>query len=181
MILQVIASVFLVIAIAIFFGLTPEQITDDLMKLMTPNDTIRDKTKNIRGNRKKHKLYRILVNIKGALASTGKSKQFTIVICASVVLFAVGIIVSILINNLFLMPVLAVTFALIPFFYITSTLSYYEKQTKAELETALSIITTSYERCDDIVQAVRENIRYIKPPLREIFMAFEGEATASPP
>ncbi len=98
MILQVIASVFLIIAIAIFFGLTPEQITDDLMKLMTPNDTIRDKTKNIRGNRKKHKLYRILVNIKGALASTGKFKQFTIVICASVVLFAVGIIVSILIN-----------------------------------------------------------------------------------
>ena len=154
MILQVIASVFLIIAIAIFFGLTPEQITDDLMKLITPNDTMHDKAKNIRGNRKKHKIYRILVNIKGALASTGKSKQFTIVICASVVLFAAGIIVSILIDNLFLMPVLAVTFALIPF------------------------ITTSYERCDDIVQAVRENIQYIKPPLREVFMAFEGEATA---
>ena len=57
-------------------------------------------------------------------------------------------------------------------------ISYYEKQTKAELETALSIITTSYERCDDIVQAVRENVRYIKRPLCEVFMAFEGEATA---
>ena len=178
MILQVIASVFLIIAIAIFFGLTPEQITDDLMKIITPNDTMHDKAKNIRGNRKRHKLYKVLVNIKGALASTGKSKQFTLVICASVVLFAAGVIVSILINNLFLMPVLAVTFALIPFFYITNTLSYYEKQTKEELETALSIITTSYERCDDIVQAVRENIQYIKPPLREVFMAFEGEATA---
>lgn len=178
MILQVIASVFLIIAIAIFFGLTPEQITDDLMKIITPNDTMHDKAKNIRGNRKRHKLYKVLVNIKGALASTGKSKQFTLVICASVVLFAAGVIVSILINNLFLMPVLAVTFALIPFFYITNTLSYYEKQTKEELETALSITTTSYERCDDIVQAVRENIQYIKPPLREVFMAFEGEATA---
>ena len=51
MILQVIASVFLIIAIAIFFGLTPEQITDDLMKLITPNDTMHDKAKNIRGNR----------------------------------------------------------------------------------------------------------------------------------
>ena len=178
MILQVIASVFLIIAIAAFFGLTPERITDDLMSLMTPNDTMRDKARNIRGNKKKHGLYRILVNIKGALASTGKSKQFTIVICASVALFAAGIIVSILIGNLFLMPVLAVAFAMIPFFYITNTLSYYEKQTKEELETALSIVTTSYERCDDIVQAVRENIQYIKPPLREIFMAFEGEATA---
>ena len=178
MILSVIASVLLIISIAIFFGLTPEQIADDMMKLMTPNDTMRDKAKNVRGNRKKHRLYRILMNIKGALVSTGKSKQFTVVICASIVLFALGVIASVLIGNVFLMPVLSVTFALIPFLYITNTLSYYEKQTKAELETTLSIVTTSYERCDDIVQAVRENIRYIKPPLQEVFMAFEGEATA---
>ncbi len=178
MILQVIASVFLIIAIAALFGLTPERITNDLMSLMTPNDTMRDKARNIRGNKKKHGLYRVLVNIKGALTSTGKSKQFTIVICASLALFAAGIILSILIDNLFLMPVLSVAFALIPFIYITNTLSYYEKQTKEELETALSIITTSYERTDDIVIAVRENIKYIKPPLKEIFMAFEGEATA---
>ena len=178
MILQILTSVMLIISIAIFFGLTPEQITDDLMGMMRPDDTLRDKVRNIRGNKKKHRLYRILVNIKGALESTGKSKQFAVVMCASVVLFAAGIIASVLINNLFLMPVLAVTFALIPFFYITNILSVYDKQTKEELETALSIITTSYERCDDILQAVRENIRYIKPPLREMFMSFEGEALA---
>ena len=178
MILQIITSVLLIISIAILFGLTPEQITSDLMSLMRPNDSMRDKARNIRGNKKKHRLYRILVNIKGALESTGKSKQFALVMCASVVLFALGIIAAILINNLFLMPVFAVAFALIPFFYITNTLSYYEKQTREELETALSIITTSYERCDDILQAVRENVRYIKPPLQEVFMAFEGEALA---
>lgn len=178
MILQVITSVFLIIAIAIFFGLTPERITDDLMNVITPNDTMKDKAKNVRGNRKRHRLYKLLVNIKGALTSTGKSRQFTIAICASVVLFGVGVILSILIDNLFLMPVLAVTLAMLPFLYITNTLSYYEKQTKEELETALSIITTSYERCDDIVQAVRENTQYIKPPLREVFQSFEGEAMA---
>lgn len=178
MILQVITSIFLIIAIAIFFGLTPERITDDLMNVITPNDTMKDKAKNLRGNRKRHRLYKLLVNIKGALASTGKSRQFTIAICASVVLFGVGVILSILIDNLFVMPVLAVTLAMLPFLYITNTLSYYEKQTKEELETALSIITTSYERCDDIVQAVRENTLYIKPPLREVFQSFEGEATA---
>lgn len=108
----------------------------------------------------------------------GQIKQFTIVCCASLVLFAAGIILSVLIDNIFLMPVLSVAFALIPFFYTTSTLSYYEKNTKEELETALSIITTSYVRSDDIVAAVRENIKYIKPPLRDVFKSFEGEATA---
>lgn len=178
MVLQVITSVLLIIAIAIFFGLTPERITDDLMSLITPNEKIRDKAKNIRGKRKRHFLYKFLVNMKGALTATGKSRQFTIVICASVVLFAAGAIFCILIGNLFLIPAVSVALALVPFLYISSTLSYYENTTRLELETTLSIITTSYERCDDILSAVRENIPIIKPPLREVFMAFEGEATA---
>lgn len=148
------------------------------MRLITPNDTMRDRSRNLRGNKKKHRLYRTLVKMKTALAVTGKSKQFTFVCCASLILFAAGIILSVLIDNIFLMPVLSVAFALIPFFYTTSTLSYYEKNTKEELETALSIITTSYVRSDDIVAAVRENIKYIKPPLRDVFKSFEGEATA---
>lgn len=178
MIIQVISSVLLVIAIALLMGLNPEQITDDLMRLITPNDSMRDKVKNLRGNKKKHGIYRTLLNIKSALSVSGKSKQFTLVVCASLVLFAAGVILAILINNLFLLPVFAVSLALLPFFYVKNTLSYYEKHTKEELETALSIITTSYERCDDIVSAVRENLQYIKPPLREVFQAFEGEATA---
>lgn len=178
MIFSVISSVLIIISIVCLFGLTPERVTDDLMRIITPNDTMRDKSRNLRGNKKKHRLYRNLVKMKTALAVTGKSKQFTIVFCASLVLFAAGIIVALLIDNLFLMPVLSAAFALIPFFYTTSTLSYYEKQTKEELETALSIITTSYVRSDDIVAAVRENIKYIKPPLRDVFKSFEGEATA---
>ena len=178
MIIQVISSVLLVIAIALLMGLNPEQIANDLMRLITPNDSMRDKVKNLRGNKKKHGIYRTLLNIKSALSVSGKSKQFTLVICAALVLFAAGVILAILINNLFLLPVFAVSLALLPFFYVKNTLSYYEKHTKEELETALSIITTSYERCDDIVSAVRENLQYIKPPLREVFEAFEGEATA---
>ena len=45
------------------------------------------------------------------------------------------------------------------------------------METALSIITTSYIRSDDIVGAVNENITYLKPPIREIFQGFVGDAT----
>lgn len=178
MIFEVISSILLIISIAILFGLTPEQITDDLMNIITPNDTISDKAKNIRGHRKRHRIYRLLVNIKSALSTTGRAKQFAAVICVSVILFGAGIITSILINNLFLLPTFAIAFALIPSFYVSNLLSYYDKHTKDEMETALSIITTSYERCDDIVSAVHENIRYIKPPLRELFVEFEGEASA---
>lgn len=178
MIFSIISSVLLIIAIVCFFKLTPEQVSDDIISIMTPNDSLRDKARNLRGNKKKHSIYKKLIRMKTALAVTGKSKQFTLVCCASLVLFAGGAILSILIDNLFLLPVLSIAFALLPFFYTTSMLSYYEKHTKEELETTLSIISTSYIRSDDIVSAVSENIKYIKPPLREVFQAFVGDAVA---
>ena len=72
--------------------------------------------------------------------------------------------------------VLAVAFASLPFFYIKNTISAYDRHVKEELETALSIITTSYIRSDDILGAVQENISYLKPPIRGIFQTFVGEA-----
>lgn len=178
MIFSIISSVLMILAIAFLMKLTPEQVSDDLINIITPNDSLRDKARNLRGNRKKHPLYKKLIWIKTALSVTGKAKQFTLVCCASLILFAGGAILSILINNLFLMPVLSIAFALLPFFYTTSTLAYYEKHTKEELETTLSIISTSYIRSDDIMAAVSENIAYIRPPLREVFQAFIGDATA---
>jgi len=178
MIVSIICSVLMVIGIAFVMGLTTEQVTTDLLNLIRPNDSLTQKAKNLRGGKKKNGLYNKIVGIKTALETTGKSKQFTVVCCAALILFGAGIVVSLLINNVFLLPVLSIAFALVPFLYVKSTLSFYESRTKEELETALSIITTSYVRSDDIVSAVRENIQYIKPPLREVFMSFEGEATA---
>lgn len=178
MIVKIIASIFVIVGIALIMGLNPEQVTADLLSVMKPKESLREEARTIRGNKKKHRLYNSLMKIQTALTVTGKSKQFSLVCFLSLSLFACGIVLSVLINNVFLLPVLAVTGALVPFFYTTSTLSYYEKHTKEELETTLSIITTSYIRNDDILEAVRENIAYIKPPLREVFKAFEGDATA---
>lgn len=178
MIYSITASVLFIVAIAMLAGLTPEQITDDIISIITPKDSLRDRAKALRGKGKKHGIYATLIKMRTALSSTGKSRQFTLVCFLSVVLFASGAILSVLIDNLFLLPALSVAFALIPFFYTANTLSFYDKNTKEELETTLSIITTSYVRSDDILSAVRENIQYIKPPLKEVFQAFEGDATA---
>lgn len=159
MICSIIASVLIIIAIAMLMDLSPERVTDDLMKLITPKDSLRDEARAIRGNKKKHGIYKTLMKMKTALSVTGKSNQFSLVCFLSIVLFAAGAIIAVLINNLFLLPVLSVAFALIPFFYTTNTLSYYDKRTKEELETTLSIVTTSYVRSDDIVSAVRENLQ----------------------
>lgn len=177
MIFSIISCVSVIVAIACFLDLTPERVTNDLIHIITPHDTLREKARAIRGNKKRHGVYTKLMEMKTALAVTGKSKNFVIVCFSSVILFAVGAFVAVLIDNLFLLPALSISLALVPFVYTANTLAIYEKTTKEELETTLSIITTSYIRNDDIVSSVRENIQYIKPPIKDVFKAFETEAT----
>ena len=164
-------------AVILFLDLTPERVTDDLLKLITPKDSMQERAKNLRGNKKKHRLYTTLIKFQNALIATGKSKQFTLVCFASIFLFGAGIIFAIIIDNLFLAPVIAIAFGLIPFIYSSKTIATYEKHLKQEMETTLSVITNSYIRNDNIITAVEENLQYIKPPLKNAFQSFIGDAT----
>lgn len=161
--------------------LTPEQLTKDLSFLFNRRKTLRDKSLTATGKKKSRKITVELQKIKTALEETGKEKQLSVAIAASVILMIGGAVVAVLIHNPFLIPVLTVAFAMIPFSYLMRTISVYDAQVKGELETALSIITTSYVRSDNIIGAVSENIRHLKPPLRGIFESFVAEATTITP
>ncbi len=178
MIMPMISSLLLIVAIVCFLNLTPQQITEDLMRLTTPKVTLREKARNMRAGKKKKSLGSKLAYTQTALAAMGQENKFALVCCASLVLFAAGAVVAVLIDNIFLLPALSVAFALIPFIYVRNSLAQYEKHIKTDLETTLSTITTSYIRNEDIILAVRENLDYIKPPLRACFNAFIGDAVA---
>ena len=161
--------------VILLLGLTPEVMTDDIMRFVSPKQTLRDKILISQGRKKSRKLTKEILHIKDALNATGKGKQFTFACAASVVLLVVGCILAVMLGNPFMIPVFAVAFAMLPFAYAKSTISAYDKHIKEEMETALSIITTSYIRSDDIVGAVNENITYLKPPIKEIFQGFIGD------
>ena len=169
---------FLLVTVGILFmlKLTPEKITNDLMRFVSPKQTLRDKVLTAKGKKKSRKLTVELNRIRDALEQTGKGGQFTIACAASILLMIIGCVVAIMIDNAFLIPVFAIAFALIPFAYAKRTVNFYDNHIKEELETALSIITTSYVRTDDIVTAVKENVQYLKPPVKGIFQSFIGDA-----
>lgn len=178
MYLPMIASVFLIIAIVCFLNLTPQQISEDINSVLSKKPNLRDRARALRAGKKKKGLGAKLEYLQSALAVCGKEGKFAIVCSSALVLFAVGAVVSVLINNVFLIPALSVAFAMIPFIYVRNIIDIYEKQTKEELETTLSIITSSYTRDGNIISAVQENLPYIKPPLKENFTAFIGDAMA---
>lgn len=168
---------FLLLAVGavLLLKLTPERITGDLMRFVSPKQTLRDKVLTRKGKKKSRKITVELRRIKDALEQTGKGNQFAVASAASLLLMIVGCVIAIMIDNPFLVPVFAIAFAMIPFIYAKRTVAYYDNHVKEELETALSIITTSYVRTDDIVSAVKENIQYLKPPVKDIFAGFVAE------
>ena len=166
-----------IIGIALLLKLTPDNITEDLMRISTPEPSLREKVLISKGRKKSRKLTVELNRIRDALEITGKGNHFAIACATSLLLMIVGCVLAVAIDNVFLIPVFALAFALIPFGYAKRTIKYYEDHIQEDLETTLSIITTSYLRNDDIVTAVRENLDYLKPPIKDIFAGFIAENT----
>ena len=174
--LYLLCFILLVAGTFLILELTPETVTDDIMHMVVPEQTLRDKVLIAQKKKKSRKITKALLHMREALTATGKANQFTVTCAASLMLMIAGCIAAVLIDNFFMIPVFAVAFAALPFFFAKNTISAYDKHIREEMETALSIVTTSYIRSDDIVGAVKENLTYLKPPIREIFSGFVGDA-----
>ncbi len=117
-------------------------------------------------------LKREILEVQGILEATGREKQFPALCTVAFMLFAFGASVAIMMGNPYMVPILACGFLLIPFWYIKLTAHSFKKDISEELETALSIITTSYLRNEDILTAVEESVPYLNPPVQTIFQEF---------
>ena len=177
MIFKTISSLFLIVAIVCILDLRPQQVADDVLKLTVKKQTIRDQARALRTGKKKKTIGQRLLYVQSSLAAMGRESKFAVVVCTSLVLFVVGAVVGVLVKNVFLAPTFAAFLAAIPFVYVRNSLTHYEKHVSEELETTLSIITTSYVRSGNLIKAVQENIGYIKPPLKEHFSAFLGDVS----
>ena len=175
--LYIICFVLLSAGIILLLGLTPESVTDDIMRIFALEQTLRDKVLIAKNKKKSRRITKMLLHTRDALTAVGKSGQFTLTCAASLVLLIAGCIVAVMVDNFFMIPVFALAFAAIPFLFARNTIKAYDKHIREEMETAMSIVTTSYIRTEDIVGSVKENLAYLKPPIKEIFAGFVGDAT----
>ena len=168
-----IACVGMIAGAFLLFGISPLEFTDGLFGFLTrKNKSIRSEVNEAARRKKASFFRREIMEIQEILKITGRSGRFSIVCAASLLFFAGGAAFAILLNNVFLVPVLAVGMMFLPFWYIRLTASHYKKNITAELETALSIITTAYLRNEDIVTAVEESVPYLNPPVKSVFAGF---------
>ncbi|WP_326975343.1 type II secretion system F family protein [Caproicibacter sp. BJN0012] len=138
--------------------------------------TLSDELKVLTGAPAKGFFNRESYEVKQLLKSTGRESKFDLIKKSSLILFAAGAVLALLLDNVYMVPVMGIGFALVPVWYIRSTANVYKKHLNEELETAISIVTTSYLRTDDLVRSIKENLPFINPPVKASFESFVYEA-----
>lgn len=126
--------------------------------------TLQDDVDVLLGKPAKGFFNRETLEVEQLLKATGREGRFAMVKRISILLFALGAVLALLMDNPFLIPILGAGFAFAPVWYLRSTAAAYKKHLNEELETAISVITTSYLRSGDLLKAVKENIPYLNPP-----------------
>lgn len=173
-ILILIAFLLAVTGSFLLLSLTPFSFLEGLAAYVQPkNVTIKSRIEKSRKNKQPKGFKLLFIETKEILRVTGKSGMFAVLCILAMILFVVGAMIALTMKNTYLVPVLAVGFALLPFYYIKFTAGRHKKQISTELETALSIITTSYLRGKNtIIRAIEENAPYLNPPVAEVFRNF---------
>jgi tight adherence protein B len=156
------------------FGVRPGDFVDAIFNSRRKAATLTDELNVLMGTPAKG-FFNQDYELKQILRDTGRANHYESIKRLSLILFAVGAVLALLIGNVYMVPIMGIGFSLVPIWYLRSTAASYRKHLNEELETAISIITTSYLRTKDLIRAVRENLPYINEPIRVNFEAFVYE------
>ena len=171
--LQLMACIGMIAGFFILLRISPMEFTEGVFRRLTSRPkSIRDEINEETLRKKKSFLRREIAETQSILHMTGREAKFPAICALSLLAFVAGASAAVMLGNFFLVPVLAVGMMFIPFWFIRLTAGYYKKNIAAELETALSIVTTAYLRNEDIQTAVEENLEYLNPPVRSVFADF---------
>ena len=171
--IQVMACLGLITGLFFLFGIQLMDFSGSIFKkLLSGPKGLREEILEQTQRKKKSYFRREMEEIQSILKATDRESTFPLLCTLSLLLFAAGAAGAAMMGNVFLIPVAAVGLLFVPFWFVKLTAFHFKKDVSAELETALSIITTAYLRSEDILTSVEENLEYINPPIKSVFQDF---------
>ena len=175
-VLILLAFVGMLTGIFLILGMTPFTFAEELTKpLSGRRQPISKRIQQVNHPKEPKGIRKTVLEAREMLILTGKGGKFAAICAFSLFLAAMGAVICIVIQNYFMLPVLAAGMGLLPFWYVLFTSHSYKKLMNNEIETGLSIITSSYLRSESIITAEEENIHYLNPPVADVFRGFLAE------
>ena len=158
-VLLLVACAGMITGLFMVISLSPIEFTNSIFKNPTSKPrSIKDEINETTKRKKKSYLRREITEVQSILKLTGREEWFPMICALSLLLFTIGSGIAIILGNMFSVPVLGIGFMMIPFWYVRLTQTHFKKDIAAELETALSIITTFYLRNMELLTEVSDNI-----------------------
>ena len=145
-----------------------------MSRIKNRDKPIKSVIKDHKSKGKKNSLRDLEYSLRDFLKRVGKEKTFDFTLILSVILSVFSVPLCLVLDNIFLLPFLACLFFSLPFVVLLIWKNIYEKKEYSELETAMSLVTSSYLRNPDITRAFEENNEYLKYPVKERFVNFSS-------
>lgn len=159
--------------VANLFHINMERLKKDAAVLFSVRkESLRFRINMAKGKKRRGRLSQLVYETREVLRLVGKSSEFPVVCFASVFMTASALSFCMIAGNWFLIFPLCLITTAAPFVYIRHRGIKLRRMINEELETALSIITNSYIRNENIIIAVEENINYIHQPIKGLFEGF---------
>ncbi len=163
-----ISFILIVVAILIIFKIDVTTINKTLSSLKQ-NKSLK---KLAQQDNKKSKIGVFYKNILIALTAMGQMNNLYYIFLFSFLLIILGVFSGITFGNVYLAIVLGIALSLLPFIYVRMQYIEYKTLILDEMETGLSVITSSIERSENIEESFIENIENINKPLQTVFRQF---------
>ncbi|MEG1683147.1 MAG: hypothetical protein RR295_04900, partial [Oscillospiraceae bacterium] len=136
--LLLVACVGMITGAFLILRISPMDFTQGIFQRLTSAPrSIRAEINETTRRKKKSFLRREMEDAQTILKATGKEARFPVICAVSLLLFAIGAAIAIVMGNFFLVPVMAVGMMFLPFWYVKLTAGHFKKDVSAELETAL--------------------------------------------
>lgn len=177
-IIRIISFILIIAGFFIKFDITPKSFVLDIINVINHlkgkhKDNLKEKIKKAKTIKKESYFEKLINETKEIMINNGNIGAFNKLIIISIILCLIGMVISLLLDNIFILPILTLLFGLLPFYFIKIQNVIYRNEIKKELETALSSITSSYMRYNTtFLNAVKDNINNINYPLKTVFQKY---------
>lgn len=135
-------------------------------------ESAREYVDRLNGRKRESLATRSYREARAVYETIGQVDRYQRTLQVSLLCGALGAVLGLVLGNVLLAAVLAVGLYFLPLWLSQFALYRYDKYLGDELETALSLITTSYLRSSDILSAVEENLGHLNEPVKGVFIRF---------
>ena len=165
-VLILLAFVGMLTGIFLILGMTPFTFAEELTKpLSGRQQPISKRIQQVNHPKEPKGIRKTVLEAREMLILTGKGGKFAAICAFSLFLAAMGAVICIVIQNYFMLPVLAAGMGLLPFWYVLFTSHSYKKLMNNEIETGLSIIRGFLAETNMISADVKQALSNMKPKL----------------